>query len=103
LRSAERIAVLLDRPGAPAGALARLQQQHRNAGLDEAPPGGDPSGAGADHRDIDFGRKAPHCPGKTLPQTVMAGLVPAIHVDPRDKPGDDGRMGSRMIETNPIG
>jgi hypothetical protein len=21
---------------------------------------------------------------------VMAGLVPAIHVDPRDKPGDDG-------------
>jgi hypothetical protein len=20
---------------------------------------------------------------------VMAGLVPAIHVDPRDKPGDD--------------
>ena len=22
---------------------------------------------------------------------VMAGLVPDIHVDPRDKPGDDGR------------
>ena len=23
------------------------------------------------------------------PLTVMAGLVPVIHVDPRDKPGDD--------------
>ena len=25
---------------------------------------------------------------------VMAGLVPAIHVDPRDKPGDDEFLGS---------
>ena len=24
------------------------------------------------------------------PKIGMAGLVPAIHVDPRDKPGDDG-------------
>ena len=28
---------------------------------------------------------APHGPSSR----VMAGLVPAIHVDPRDKPGDD--------------
>ena len=26
---------------------------------------------------------------ESLTLTVMAGLVPAIHVDPRDKPGDD--------------
>jgi len=29
-------------------------------------------------------------------QTVMAGLVPAIHVDPRDKPGDDGGGEAKM-------
>jgi hypothetical protein len=29
----------------------------------------------------------------------MAGLVPAIHVDPRDKPGDDEQEGDR---TKPI-
>jgi hypothetical protein len=28
------------------------------------------------------------------PQDVMAGLVPAIHVDPRDKPGDDAWVGA---------
>ena len=26
----------------------------------------------------------------------MAGLVPAIHVDPRDKPGDDGLRGAEV-------
>src|SRR5262249_32584033 len=29
----------------------------------------------------------------TFFNSVMAGLVAAIHVDHRDKPGDDGRMG----------
>ena len=29
-------------------------------------------------------------PMESSPQLVMAGLDPAIHVDPRDKPGDDG-------------
>ena len=52
----ERQPVLFDRPGAPAGALARLQHQHRDAGrLGQSPPRGDPGGAGADHRDIDLG------------------------------------------------
>jgi len=30
-----------------------------------------------------------------VPFAVMAGLVPAIHVDPRDKPGDDELWGAR--------
>jgi hypothetical protein len=30
---------------------------------------------------------------RSLPSLVMAGLVAAIRVDPRDKPGDDELMG----------
>jgi hypothetical protein len=33
-----------------------------------------------------------------MPLFVMAGLVPAIHVDPRDKPGDDGGRGLTTLE-----
>jgi ethanolamine ammonia-lyase small subunit len=40
----------------------------------------------------DLGRRLDVESRQILSQTtVMAGLVPAIHVDPRDKPGDDGR------------
>jgi len=28
---------------------------------------------------------------------IMAGLVPGIHVDPRDKPGDDDLRGYRRL------
>jgi hypothetical protein len=33
---------------------------------------------------------------------VIPGLVPAIHVDPRDKPGDDDVRGSRTPERKPL-
>jgi hypothetical protein len=29
----------------------------------------------------------------------MAGLIPAIHVDPRDKPGDDERIDTTITFT----
>jgi len=32
---------------------------------------------------------------------VMAGLDPAIHVDPRDKPGDDGLGGATVADAIP--
>ena len=36
----------------------------------------------------------PRLRGVTVtPLIVMAGLVPAIHVDPRDKPGDGDMVG----------
>src|SRR5258707_7747821 len=48
-------------PGAAASALARLQHKKRDAaGIGEPPPGGDAGGTGADHCDIDFGRKLSH-------------------------------------------
>jgi hypothetical protein len=34
---------------------------------------------------------------------VMAGLVPAIHVDPRVKPGDDILRGIRLVERDQVG
>jgi len=55
----ERAAVFVDRPSAPAGALARLEDDNGNAlRLGQPPPGGDPRRAGADDRDIDFGGEA---------------------------------------------
>jgi hypothetical protein len=34
--------------------------------------------------------------GPSVPSPVMAGLVPAIHVDPGDKPGDADMEGTRI-------
>jgi len=34
-------------------------------------------------------RPAPDLEDRHITQIVLAGLVPAIHVGPRDKPGDD--------------
>ena len=56
-----RDAVSLDGPGAAAGALARFDHEHRDAAIrDETARRGDAGRAGADHRDIDLGRKVCH-------------------------------------------
>lgn len=47
-------------PGAPADALARLQQRERRGRRRQPAPRPDAGGAGADHRDIDLGRKLRH-------------------------------------------
>ncbi len=42
------------RPGAAADTLARFENEERDAGLGQAPSGGDPGRAGAHHDDIDL-------------------------------------------------
>ena len=56
-----RDAISLDGPGAAAGSLARFEHEHRDAAIrGETARRGNAGRAGADHRDIDFGRKTGH-------------------------------------------